>query len=169
MDDLRALFDRVDRAIAGWMADHGVTLLRWSIGLVFIWFGALKFVPGMSPADAIATDTSMVLTFGLLSEDVARVMLAVLEVTIGVGLVTGRFLRITLLLLFAQMAGTLTPLFIFPERIWTDFPFVLTLEGQYIVKNAVLISAGFVIGATVRGGDLVDEPIDEDSTTPPGD
>ncbi|MEX1280090.1 MAG: DoxX family protein [Acidimicrobiia bacterium] len=156
--DLRERFDRLDRAITAWMADHGVTLLRLSIGFVFVWFGALKFVPGLSPADQIATDTSLVLTFGLLSEDAARIGLALLEVTIGIGLLTGRFLRVTLLLLFAQMAGTLTPLIIFPERIWTDFPFALTLEGQYIFKNAVLISAGFVIGATVRGGRLVDEP-----------
>lgn len=152
-------FDTVDRRITGWMAANGVTLLRWSIGLIFIWFGALKLVPGASPADQIATDTTMVLTFEILSEDAARLSLAALELVIGLGLVTGWFLRLTLLLLFAQMAGTLTPLFIFPEQIWTDFPFVLTLEGQYIFKNAVLISAGFVIGATVRGGRLVEEPV----------
>ena len=140
------------------MALHGITILRWSIGLVFIWFGALKLVPGLSPADQIATETTMALTFSLLPEDVARVGLAVLEITIGVGLVTGWFLRLTLLLLFLQMAGTLTPLLIFPEQIWSDFPFVLTLEGQYIMKNGVLISAGFVIGATARGGRLVEDP-----------
>jgi hypothetical protein len=56
------------------------------------------------------------------------------------------------------MARTITPLLIFPKQIWTTFPFVLTLEGQYIMKNAVLISAEFVIGATVRGGRLVEEP-----------
>lgn len=151
-------FDSGDRAITRWMARHGVTLLRWSIGVIFIWFGALKLVPGLSPADEIATDTAMALTFDLFSEDFVRIALALLEIVIGVGLILGRFLRLTLLLLFGQMAGTLTPLLLFPERIWTDFPFVLTLEGQYIVKNAVLISAGIVIGATVRGGNLVDEP-----------
>jgi uncharacterized membrane protein YphA (DoxX/SURF4 family) len=150
--------DTVDRTVTRWMAQHGITLLRWSIGLIFIWFGALKLVPGMSPADQIATDTMMTLTFGLLSEDVARLALAGLELVIGLGLLTGRLLRVTLLLLFAQMAGTLTPLVISPDQIWSDFPFVLTLEGQYIMKNAVLISAGFVIGATVRGGRLVEEP-----------
>jgi uncharacterized membrane protein YphA (DoxX/SURF4 family) len=134
------------------MAQYGITLLRWSIGLIFIWFGALKLVPDMSPADQIATETTMKLTFGLLSENVARFALACLELAIGIGLLTGRLLRAVLLALFAQMAGTLTPLLIFPDRIWSDFPFVLTLEGQYIMKNAVLISAGFVIGATVRGG-----------------
>jgi uncharacterized membrane protein YphA (DoxX/SURF4 family) len=144
------------------MAQHGVTLLRWSIGLIFVWFGALKLVPGLSPADQIATDTTMALTFGILSEDVARLMLATLELIIGFGLLTGRFLRVTLLLLFLQMAGTLTPMLIFPEQVWSDFPLVLTLEGQYIVKNAVLISAGFVIGATVRGGRLVEDPVISD-------
>ena len=150
--------DTVDRSVTHWMAKNGITLLRWSIGLIFVWFGALKLVPGMSPADQIATDTTMTLTFGLLSEDTARLALAGLELVIGVGLLTGRLLRVTLLLLFAQMAGTLTPLVISPDQIWSDFPFVLTLEGQYIMKNAVLISAGFVIGATVRGGRLVEDP-----------
>ena len=154
----RARLDSIDRTITHWMAKHGVTLLRWSIGVIFIWFGALKLVPGLSPADEIATETAMALTFNLFSEDFVRGALAVLEIAIGAGLVFGRFLRLTLLLLFGQMAGTLTPLFLFPDQIWTDFPFVLTLEGQYIVKNAVLISAGIVIGATVRGGRLVDEP-----------
>lgn len=139
------------------MAEYGVKLLRWSIGFVFVWFGALKLWPGLSPADEIATATSRELTFGLLSTDVARLGLAFLEITIGVGLLTGRWLRLTIALLLAQMAGTLTPLVIFPERIWTDFPFVLTLEGQYILKNGVLISAGFVIGATARGGRIVPE------------
>jgi hypothetical protein len=126
--------------------------------VIFVWFGALKLVPGLSPADEIATKTAMALTFNLFSEDFVRTALAVLEIAIGLGLLLGRFLRLTLLLLFAQMAGTLTPLFLFPERIWSDFPFVLTLEGQYILKNAVLISAGIVIGATVRGGRIVVEP-----------
>ncbi len=157
--DVRERFDTIDRRVTRWMAKNGITILRWSIGLIFIWFGALKLVPGMSPADQIATDTTMKLTFGWLSEDVARLALAILELTIGVGLLTGRFLRVTLLLLFAQMAGTLTPLVLFPEQIWSDFPFVLTLEGQYIIKNAVLISAGLVIGATVRGGRLVEDPV----------
>ena len=158
MMDLWGRFDMVDRGVTHWMARHGITLLRWSIGLIFIWFGALKLFPGMSPADQIATETTMRLTFGVLSEDLARFALACLELGIGIGLVTGRLLRVTLLLLFAQMAGTLTPLIIFPDQIWSDFPLVLTLEGQYIMKNAVLISAGFVIGATVRGGRLVEGP-----------
>jgi hypothetical protein len=78
------------------------------------------------------------------------------EVAIGLGFLTGRALRLTILLLFLQMPGTLAPVALLPERVFTQFPFGLTLEGQYIVKNLVLIAAALVIGATVRGGRLVE-------------
>ena len=64
-------------------------------------------------------------------------------------------MQLTLLLLFLQMPGTALPLIILPEKVWTMFPYGLSLEGQYIIKNLVLISAGLVLGATVRGGKLV--------------
>ena len=143
------------------MAGNGLRLLRWSLGIVFFWFGALKFFPGLSPADQLALATIDRLTFGLIPPDTARLLLALLEVAIGIGLITNRFIRLTLLLLFGQMAGAVTPLFLFPDRIWARPPFVLTLEGQYIIKNAILISAGLVIGATARGGRLIAEPPDE--------
>jgi uncharacterized membrane protein YphA (DoxX/SURF4 family) len=85
-------------------------------------------------------------------------ILAAWECIIGLGLITGRFMRIILLLLFVQMAGTITPLVLFPTEAWLHFPYAPTLEGQYIIKNLVLISAGLVIGATVRGGMLVADP-----------
>ena len=72
-------------------------------------------------------------------------------------MLTGLFMRTTLLLLFLQMPGTALPLVILPEVCFTRFPFGLTLEGQYIVKNLVLITAGLVIGSTVRGGRMVAE------------
>ena len=131
--------------------------MRVSIGVIFIWFGVLKFWPGLSPADQLATETIDRLTFGLIPENLARVLLAILETTIGIGLVTGRFMRLTLLLLVGQMVGAATPLFLFPEVTWAN-PFVPTLEGQYILKNIVLVSAALTIGATVRGGGLVDDP-----------
>jgi uncharacterized membrane protein YphA (DoxX/SURF4 family) len=151
-------FDRIDRRITRWMADNGITVLRVSVGIVFLWFGILKFVPGLSPADELATRTISTLTFGLVQPELSRPVLALWECVIGVGLISGMFLRGTLLLLFVQMLGTVTPLFLFPTETWTVFPIVPTLEGQYILKNIVLVSAGLVIGATVRGGRLVDDP-----------
>jgi uncharacterized membrane protein YphA (DoxX/SURF4 family) len=152
-------FERIDRPITRWMADRGVLLLRLSVGLVFVWFGALKFVPGLSAADELATRTIATLSFGLVPPSVSRIVLAAWETAIGLGLLSGKFMRATLFLLFVQMLGTVTPLFLFPSETWRVPLLVPTLEGQYILKNVVLVSAGLVIGATVRGGGLSAQPL----------
>lgn len=140
------------------MAGHGVTLLRISLGLVFLWFGALKLFPGLSPAHDLAARTIERLSRGLVGPGVSVPVLAVWECLIGLGLLFGLYLRAVLLLLAAQMLGTLTPLVLFPGEVFTRVPYAPTLEGQYIIKNVVLISAAIVLGATVRGGRLVAEP-----------
>jgi uncharacterized membrane protein YphA (DoxX/SURF4 family) len=140
------------------MSRYGIKLLRISIGIIFFWFGFLKFFPGASPAEGLAVNTIEVISFNLLEPKAILTILAVWESLIGVGLITGVLLRETLFLLFLQMLGTLFPIFIFPEEVFTQFPYALTLEGQYIVKNLVLMSAGLVIGATVRGGRILPEP-----------
>lgn len=145
--------DSVDRSIVRWMAAHGLPILRVSLGVVFLWFGALKLVPGLSPAEDLVRATVY-----FVDPDLFLPVLAVWEMLIGVGLIAGRFLRATLLLLFLQMPGTALPLVVLPDVVWTAFPYGLTMEGQYIVKNLVLIGAGLVIGATVRGGRLTEEP-----------
>lgn len=152
-------FDRLDAKITEWMARNGVLLLRVSLGIVFLWFGALKFFPGLSPAQDLATRTLDILSFGLIPSSVAIPMLAAWECLIGVGLIFGLFMRATLFLLFMQMVGTVTPLFLFPSEAFTRIPYAPTLEGQYIIKNLVLVGAGIVIGATVRGGRLHAQPL----------
>lgn len=149
--------DHIDKTLTSWMARNGVKLLRLSLGIVFFWFGVLKFFPGLSPAETLAGDTIALISFGLIPSGVAIWVLAIWETLIGIGLLSGRFMRETLLLLWLQMLGTLTPLILFPAATFTVFPIAPTLEGQYIVKNLVLISAGIVIGATVRGGYLTPE------------
>ncbi len=148
------------------MARFGVPFLRISLGIVFFWFGVLKFFPGLSPADQLASRTISALTLGIMPADVALLVLAVWECAIGLGLILGVFLRLTLLLLFLQMLGTFTPLLLFPDETFTRFPYAPTLEGQYIVKNLVLIAAGIIIGATVRGGHVEPEPEPEPSPDP---
>ncbi|PJF20718.1 MAG: hypothetical protein CUN56_14750 [Phototrophicales bacterium] len=165
MQNLQTRFEQIDYVITQWMADHGVTLLRMSVGIIFLWFGGLKLFPNLSPAEGLATQTIEALTFGVVTPSISLPVLAVWEVIIGIGLLSGRFLRITLLLLFLQMMGTVTPLVLFPNEAFTVFPIGLTLEGQYIIKNLVLISAGIVIGATVRGGNLVADPEKVDKST----
>jgi uncharacterized membrane protein YkgB len=148
-------FNRKDARITAWMARHGITLLRLSLGVVFFWFGVLKFFPGLSPAQDLAASTISLLSFGLVGPSLSIPILAAWECAIGLGLLHGGYLRSTLLLLWLQMLGTLTPLVLFPSETFTRFPYAPTLEGQYIIKNLVLISAAIVVGATARGGRLM--------------
>src|SRR5262245_26391464 len=98
-------FDRIDQRITGVMADHGLTLLRLAIGVVFFWFGILKFFPGVSPAEELAGRTIETLTGGLVPAATALPILATWEVAIGIGLFVGRWMRAVLMLLFVQMLG----------------------------------------------------------------
>lgn len=150
--------DRLDRRITTWMARRAIALTRLALGVVFIWFGGLKFSPRWSPASELAALTFERVTLGLVPGTLALYVVAALEVTIGVGLVLGRFLRLTIFLLLLQMVGAMSPLVLFPEKTWRIPPLVPTLEGQYIIKNLVLIGAALVIGATVRGGSMQPEP-----------
>jgi uncharacterized membrane protein YkgB len=141
----REQFDRIDRQIAGWMRRHGTMLLRISLGVIFIWFGALKFFDGLSPAESLVRRT--VYWF---DPDAFVPILGVWEVLIGAGLLYRPLIRGAIFLLFLQMPGTMLPLVLLPEVCFTAAPFGLTLEGQYIIKNLVLISAALVVGGTVR-------------------
>jgi len=146
-------FDQLDLSITYWMAQHGMLIMRLGLGVVFFWFGALKLVPGLSPAEDLVRNTIY-----FIDPNLFLPVLAIWEMLIGLGLITGKYMRATLLLLFLQMPGTALPLILLPEITWTVFPYGLTLEGQYIIKNLALIGSALVLGGTVRGGRLDPEP-----------
>jgi len=137
-------FNHIDNNIAGWMDKYGRFFLRVSLAIIFIWFGGLKFF-GISPANDLVAHTVY-----WVSSDVFIPILSVWEVAIGVCLLFRPMIRVALFLLFLQMPGTMLPLIVLPKICFTQFPFGLTLEGQYIIKNLVLISAAFVVGGSVR-------------------
>lgn len=110
------------------------------IGIVYLWFGMLKYFPGVSPAETIAMDTIHELTLGFIRPDVSLILLAVWETALGVLLVTGLFPRIAIVLAIVHMVLTFTPFLFFPELTFTKAPFGLTLLGQYIMKNIVFLS-----------------------------
>lgn len=141
--------NQLDRAATGLMARYGLRLLSVSMGLVFVWFGALKLV-GMSPAEPLIRATLDFLPGTLVSPLI--VLLAIWEVAIGIGFLIGKARRIVLIMLLLQMAAAMSPLILAPERLWQTFPFVWTLEGQYVFKDIILISAGLVIGTSRRSG-----------------
>jgi len=149
--------ERIDRRITRWLADNSLTILRVSLGIVFFWFGFLKFFPGLSPAQDLAGRTIEVLSFGWVEPALSLPILATWETLIGLGLISGLFMRGTLFLLLLQIIGTILPIFFFPQEVFVRFPYAPTLEGQYIIKNLVLVAAGLVLGATVRGGRIVPE------------
>ena len=147
-------FTKIDPIITEWMSRYGYMLVRISIGIVFVWFGFLKFFPGLSPAQDLAIRTITLLSFGLLPDFIIINGLAFVEVLIGIGLISGKFMRETLLLLFLQMAGTFAPIFLFPNEVFTHIPYAPTLEGQYIIKNLVLVAAGIVLGGKLHKDSL---------------
>ena len=142
--NIQEYFGHIDKFISLTMKTYGVLFLRYSIGLIFIWFGLLKPL-GMSPAQELVTNT--VYWF---DDKIAFVkFLGWWEVAIGLTMCFKPLIRISIFLLFIQMPGTFLPLILLPEVCFTDFPFGLTLEGQYIFKNLLIISSALVIGGTL--------------------
>ena len=136
----------LDRAVSDWSSRNAVHVLRVGLGVVFIWFGGLKFSPGLSPAEGLIAKT----VGWAVDPGMFLIVLAIWECAMGVALLLGRFPRLTLLLFAAHMSGTFMPLGACPEEVWTRFPLVLTLEGQYIFKNLVLVGAGLVVADHLR-------------------
>ena len=120
-------------------------ILAISIGIVYLWFGMLKFFPGVSPAEGLAQDTIHNLTFGLISPEISIILLAIWEITIGFLFIFSFINRYLIILTFVHMVFTFTPLLLFPDLSFNSNPFSLTLVGQYIMKNLIIISALIVI------------------------
>ena len=118
-------------------------MLAICIGIVYLWFGMLKFFPGLSPAEVLAKDTINQLTFGFVPSNVSIIMLAIWETAIGVFLIGNLFNRATLILALVHITLTFSPLIFFPELTFDGAPFHLTLLGQYIIKNVII--AGMLV------------------------
>jgi putative oxidoreductase len=135
---------------ADWLARYSVDILRVSLGVVFLLFGALKFVPDASPAEALVERTVDTLSFGIVSGQTAVVLTAIAECVIGITLITGRFLRLGLLVLGGSMVGIMSPLVLFFTDLVPDTP---TLEAQYVFKDIVLVAAGLVVASRALTSD----------------
>jgi uncharacterized membrane protein YphA (DoxX/SURF4 family) len=124
---------------------NSLSFLRISIGIIYLWFGVLKFFHGYSPAEDLAINTITKLTFDLIPQPFNITLLAVWECALGILLVTGKWLRPSLVLLFVHMACTFTPLLFFPSVSFKYAPYGFTLVGQYIMKNIIIICAALVM------------------------
>ncbi|ADJ15436.1 hypothetical protein [Halalkalicoccus jeotgali] len=137
-----------DRLLETWFAAHGVSFLRYALAMVFFWFGIVKPF-GVSPANPVVETGIFFLPF-----DIFFPVLGWWEALVGVGLLFNRTLRFAVYLMVFQMLGTMIPLFSAPGMTFSQFPFIPTAIGAYIIKNWVLLSSGLVVLAKV---DLEDD------------
>ncbi len=158
MDTAAPIAAAAEKHVTRLAATHIVWMTRIALGIIFFWFGVLKFFPGVSSAEALAGRTIQTLTFGYMPPHISMPILAAWECCIGLGLLSGKFLRLTTGLLFLQMPGTFLPFVFFPHEVWQHCPYSPSLVGQYIIKNLVLICAGILVLGTMRGGAVIAEP-----------
>lgn len=144
-------FDQIDQQITAVMGRLGVPTLRFALGVVFVWFGALKII-GQSPAAELVRETVYILDPALFVP-----FLGVWEVIIGLFFLYRPLIRVGIFLLALQIPGTFLPVIMLPEVVFQTVPFVLTVEGQYIVKNLLIIGAAIVVGSTVRETGTTDD------------
>lgn len=145
--------ERLDYKITRWMYTYGKPMLRFSIAIVFIWFGALKVVFDSPAQELIAA------TVFWFDPEIFIPVLGVWEVLIGLFMLFKKTTRLAVVLLFLQMPGTFLPIILLPGVVFESFPFDLTTEGQYIIKNLVIISAGIVAGGSVREREFVEQDL----------
>ncbi|MGW4251106.1 DUF417 domain-containing protein [Streptomyces californicus] len=134
--------------LAAYVNAHSHALLRVTVGIVFFGFGVLKLFPSASPAEQLAVDAATKMTLGMVPETVLLLSLAALETAIGIGLIVGRrLLRPALVAFFLHMGGVFSTLLLLPDAMWQPHSPAPTMEGQYVVKNVVLVAVCLVVAA----------------------
>ena len=119
-------------------------LVRIPLFIIFFWFGFLKII-NLSPAQNLVLDTVYWMPF--LSAEAWVIVIGYWEMLIAIFFLTKRTTFLAMILLFLQMSGTFMPLILLPEiSFQSSNPLLPTLEGQYIIKNIIIITAALVIG-----------------------
>jgi uncharacterized membrane protein YphA (DoxX/SURF4 family) len=145
---------RAEAVAQRWLIAHSIAILRVSIGAVLLAFGVLKFFPGVSPAQELVEKTTSMLTLGLVPGATALVAVALLETVVGLWLISGRALRGAVYLLGVQLVGIMSPIVLLPGRLFAGPHGAPTLEGQYVLKDVIIVGAALVLAATLGGGRL---------------
>lgn len=130
----------LDQIFISQLSKWGIPVLRITVAVVFLWFGALKLT-GFSPVEGLVMSS-----FDSLPFEFPFAALGILEVVIGAGLLFKAGLRVVLGLMWLMLIGTFAAVALSPELFIGDTFWKLTTEGEFVVKNLVLIAAGMVIG-----------------------
>ena len=116
-----------------------VYILAISIGVIYLWFGVLKFFPNASPAEELAKNTIDILTFHIIPSNSSIILLATWETLVGLFLILNNWRRTTVVIAIIHIIFTISPIFILTEQVFSNTPFQLSLVGQYILKNLIII------------------------------
>jgi uncharacterized membrane protein YkgB len=142
---IRERWERLDERAVRFMSAYAIHILRIALAVVFIWFGLLKVIGRTPVAELVAS------TVPWLPSDFFVPFLGIWEMVVGLGLLFNFALRLTLILFWLQMAGTFLVLVVQPDIAFQNGnPLLLTVEGEFVIKNLVLVAAGLVIGSTLR-------------------
>lgn len=143
---MRKLFEKIvafDRVLIDRLRRYSPLVLRLALGIVFTWFGALKVI-GASPVGELVDQTVWWLPSGT-----AMVVLGVVEIAIGIGLIFRLVPRLVLLAFTLQLLGTFITFFVVPALMFEENPLRLTVLGEFVVKNLVLLAAGLSVAASL--------------------
>ncbi len=141
------LVKTIDAAIIGFSQRHALQLARAAFFVVYFWFGVLKVV-GTSPASPLV-DALLAATLPSIEPAAFHVAFGFFEMAIGTLFLFPKCDRVTLPVFVAHIAMTMLPLFLLPSLVWTA-PFVPTMEGQYILKNLVLVALAAAIVSRMK-------------------
>ena len=131
---------RLDELLLNTLRRWSITALRLALGSIFLWFGALKIF-GSSPVAVLIQET-----YSFMPIHVFMFVLGVWEIVIGIGIMLKRALRCVLILLCVHLLGTFTAIWFNPGIFFVQgVPLCLTVDGEFVMKNLVLITAALVI------------------------
>lgn len=138
---------KIDRAILKWDKNYSDEFARVAIFIIFVWFGLLKVI-GVSPAAGLV-EMLLVETLPFIPFDVFFPAFGIFEMIVGILFLVPKWTRAAILILFLHMITTFLPIIFLPEISWQSFG-VLTLEGQYIVKNVAIVTLAMALGLTIK-------------------
>ncbi|HTI21860.1 MAG TPA: hypothetical protein VL652_12780 [Kutzneria sp.] len=139
---------RMELRIHRWLTRNSVRLLRISMGGIILTFGFLKYFPGLSPAEHMVETVSRTLSLGLAPDRLTMNGFATVECLIGLSLITNIGLRIAIYPMALWAIGILLPLALMPAELFSGPDHMPSLEGQYVLKDLILLSATMVIADT---------------------
>jgi uncharacterized membrane protein YkgB len=130
----------IERLFLSLVRSHSLQFLRYSLVIVFVWFGLLTAAGISETADLVAA------VFGFAPSGLFVIGLGAWEVTIGLALLWRRTLRIAVVLLAIHASVMMVPLALFPGETFTHFPYAPSFEGVYIIKDWVILGGAMVVG-----------------------